>query len=181
MSAINDNRTQELNDRIIQRNIVTSSSSHHLERTLNFRPVSTKYMVLPIIDDRKIIPKHTTFHNTLNKHFDQEQPQDHVYHHTGDRSGPWSNFSSNIDVESTLRSQFFAIQKNDQAVYIPSSNSDLYRKENYSNNQDISPHILLFKKEEFDSFNPTPIEEDQHLIFNNFTRNQLQDINNLDS
>jgi hypothetical protein len=32
----------------------------------------------------------------------------------------------NVDVESTLRSQFFALQKSPQAVYIPDVNSQLY-------------------------------------------------------
>jgi hypothetical protein len=42
------------------------------------------------------------------------------------RKPPFSGFAANVDTESLLRSQFFALQRAEQAVYIPSSKSDLY-------------------------------------------------------
>ena len=44
---------------------------------------------------------------------------------------PFSGFVENVDVESVLRNQIFALQKNDQAVYVPSSKSDLYMKDQF--------------------------------------------------
>jgi len=41
--------------------------------------------------------------------------------------GPGNGFLNNVDRESVLRNQFFALDKNsDQGVYVPESNSDLY-------------------------------------------------------
>ena len=36
----------------------------------------------------------------------------------GTANAPWSGFSTNINTESQLRNQFFALQRNDQAEYI---------------------------------------------------------------
>jgi hypothetical protein len=44
----------------------------------------------------------------------------------GDKKGPWSGFATQIDDESVLRNQFFALQKCEQSEYIPSSRSDMY-------------------------------------------------------
>ena len=43
----------------------------------------------------------------------------------GDR-GPVEAYMKSVDIESKLRSQFMALQKSDQAAYIPSFTSDLY-------------------------------------------------------
>jgi hypothetical protein len=43
----------------------------------------------------------------------------------GDRA-PVEYFMKSVDVESKLRSQFMALQKADQAVYIPEVSSELY-------------------------------------------------------
>ena len=38
---------------------------------------------------------------------------------------PWYGFTANINAESSLRNQFFALQDCDQGKYIPSTTSDL--------------------------------------------------------
>jgi hypothetical protein len=42
-------------------------------------------------------------------------------------SAPFSGFSSHINDESRLRNQFFALQKCEQSVYVPPSDSDMYQ------------------------------------------------------
>jgi len=94
----------------------------------------------------------------------------------GNTTSPWSGYSSNVNVESDLKGQIFALQKCDQSVYVPNSNSDLY---NYSFKPSIvstrhNPHSLLFKEERYNEFNPIP--ENTHIsLFNTATRNQIQD------
>jgi hypothetical protein len=41
--------------------------------------------------------------------------------------GPTEFYFKSIDQESRLRNQFMALQKADQAVYVPEVNSDLYQ------------------------------------------------------
>lgn len=152
----------EMNSKIYDRNIPSSQ----LQPYLNVRPVMTKYSILPIIDPRK----------KSNEHMEQ-QP---VYNinstfNPGDTKSPWSGYASNINVETELRNQIFALQKCDKSVYVPQSTSDLY---NYSFNtikQDM-PHSLLFSNEQFNNFDPIPTNI--HLgIFNNYTRTQLNGFN----
>ena len=143
----------EINSRIYERNIPPST----LQPYLDVRPASTKYSLLPIVEPRKQIQ--TPFnqlptYNTLT----QFNP--------GNKPSPWSGYSYNIKIESDLRNQYFANQKCSKAVYVPNSNSDLYvHNINYVNtNEDPFPY--LFKKEEFNAFNPNPENIGQQLFLN---------------
>ena len=153
-------RVDELNSRISKRNI----PSNDLEPSIDFRPVSTKYSVLPIVDQKAKpnvdIARYPTF-------------SPHKVYNVGNNKAPWSGFASNVHVESTLRNQNFALQKCNQSEYIPSSNSDLYSSI-VPHEENRQTHNLLFKQEEFESFNPSNVEK-QHVLFNNFTRQQLLD------
>ena len=105
----NLNYDNELNARLENRN----KPSSPLQPLYEFRPVSTKY---------------TLFHK-IDEPLDQ-QNQQYIYDpyqifNPGDRA-PIDYFMRNVDVESTLRSQFFALQKSPQAVYVPELNSQLY-------------------------------------------------------
>ena len=75
--------------------------SHSLQPYINVRPVMTKYSKLPIVDPRKEL------YSKLN-----EMP---VYNvgttfNPGTSKSPWSGFSSNINLESELRNQIFALR-----------------------------------------------------------------------
>ena len=78
-----------------------------------------------------------------------------------------SGFFNNVNTESLLRNQFFALQKSDQSVYVPSSNSDLYNV-NVVSKPVVQPHPDLFQKTEFKPFNPNVVNGGTQ-IFNNFT------------
>ena len=141
--------------------------SQLLQPYLDVRPVLTKYSYFPIVDPRKPIgvplkqfPTYSV-HNVFNP---------------GNTTSPWSGFASNINTESELRNQIYALQKCSQAVYVPNSNSDLYQYKFHSTKQP-NPHELLFHKDTFSHFNPNP--EPELLgsqVFLNSTRSQVKDI-----
>ena len=87
-------------------------------------------------------------------------------------------FKEFVNLESELRSQVFALQKCNQAAYVPSSNSDLYKYSyNPNNAKQSQTHSLLFQKENFCDFNPNP---DNKIVgsgmFYNSTRTQVKEI-----
>ncbi len=153
----------QTNQRIYDRNL----PSQMLQPYLNVRPVMTKYSYFPIVDPRKNIsvplvqlPTYDT-----NKVFNP-----------GNAQAPWSGFATNINKESELRNQVYALQKCSQAVYVPNSNSDLYTY-SFKTPTQPNPHELLFKDETFYSFNPNPAPSICGTgIFNNNTRCQIKDI-----
>lgn len=151
-------RTQELNNRISNRNI----PSGELEPSLDFRPVMTKYSHFPFVDQKKNSGENILKYPIYN--------QSDVFN-MGNRKAPWSGFASNVNTESILRNQCFALQKCEQSEYIPSSNSDLYNTyiHGYEN---VQTHPLLFKQEEYENTEENILEK-EHILFNNFTRQQL--------
>ena len=108
----NQERTQQLNDRIFSRNIPSSQ----LQMQFSSRPVSTKYATMPIVNPRakSQIPINVAPTYETTEVFNPGT------------SAPWSGFPTKIDDESKLRNQFFALQKCEQSEYVPSSTSDLY-------------------------------------------------------
>ena len=154
-------RQDEINDRISSRNMPSTP----LEPSYYHVPVSTKYGYMPILDQRKtptvslnnypVFSPHTTFN-------------------PGNSMAPWAGFANNVNVESTLRSQFFALQHCDQSEYVPSSSSDLYNVY-VPPNPVKQPFPNLFKKEIFDPCNPNPYNLVNN-FFNNNTRNDNKDI-----
>ena len=133
---------QETNNRIYDRNL----PSETLQPYIDVRPVMTKYSFLPIVDPRKRlnVPLHQKpTYNTQD-----------VFN-PGNTQSPWSGFASNVNKESELRNQVYALQKCSQAVYVPSSNSDLY-KYSFTPKHTEPQHELLFQESNFCEFNPNP-------------------------
>jgi hypothetical protein len=100
----------------------------------------------------------------------------------GDGKGPWSGFSTNIDKESQLRNQNYALQKDSLGTYIPSSQSDLYNltwknNNNYNKEEDKFFNSDIFIPPKQSSFNPNLYSEDVgYALFNNSTRIQNKDV-----
>lgn len=157
---------RQTNERIYQRNIPSST----LQPYINVRPVTTKYSHLPIVDPRAPLTVPLV-----------QQPVYNVQQtfNPGTSMAPWSGFATNVNVESELRNQIFALQKCSQAVYVPSSHSDLYQYRFRSQTQP-NPHALLFQESaSFEAFDPNPAPSVcGHAIFNNSTRCQVKDIEN---
>ena len=153
-------RNNEINDRIYNRNI----PSQILQPYLNIRPVMTKYSIMPIVDPRK-----------ENKVRAEQMP---VYNtqtifNPGNTKSPWSGYD--VNQESDLKNQIFALQKCSQASYVPSSNSDLYKWTFNPSYKVTQTHDLLFKEEKFTPFDPNP-EKIGHGLFHNSTRTQIKDL-----
>ena len=155
------------NMRIYDRNL----PSQMLQPYIDVRPVMTKYSYLPIVDPRKELHVKMEQMPTFNPH---------TVFNPGNTQSPWSGFASNINTESELRNQIYALQKCSQSVYVPNSQSDLYKYNFIPENQmptSFQPHGLLFSKDSFSSFNPNP---DPNIVgtnlFSNPTRAQIKDI-----
>jgi len=154
---------KETNGRIYDRNI----PSKVLQPYVDVRPVMTKYSYFPIVDPRKEVQVPLVQAPTFNVH---------GVFNPGNTQSPWSGFASNINKESELRNQIYALQKCSQAEFVPSSNSDLYNYK-FKTITKPNPHELLFEQNSFQSFNPNP---DQNVvgsgIFYNNTRCQVRDL-----
>ena len=127
---------RETNNRIYDRNI----PSQMLQPYLDVRPVMTKYSYFPIVDPRRPINVPLTQMPTFNVH--------NVFN-PGNTQSPWSGFASNINTESELRNQIYALQKCSQAIYVPPSNSDLYTYK-FQTPKQPNPFQLLFEDQTFD-------------------------------
>ena len=148
------------NSRIYDRNL----PSQMLQPYISVRPVMTKYSFMPIVDPRKELFVKMEQQPTYNSN---------VVFNPGNDMSPWSGYSSGVNVESELRGQIFALQKCDQSVYVPNSNSDLYKHSfQPSSSSSSQTHDLLFKKENFCDFNPMPSSVNMGL-FNNSTRTAM--------
>jgi hypothetical protein len=159
-------RQNIMNERSYSRNI----PSQPLQPYLDARPVLTKYSVLPVVDPRREIKTPLIQQATYN-------PQQIFNPGNVNGSGPWSGFASNVNNESELRGQIFALQECSQATYVPSSKSNLYNVQ-WKNSQEISqPFPDLFKKEIFGPTNKNP-ESNKigYSLFNNATRQQLKEL-----
>ena len=155
----------EMNTKIYNRNLPSSQ----IQPYLDVRPVMTKYSLLPIVDPRK---------KSNEKMVQQPVYNTNAVFNPGNTKSPWSGYASNINTETELRNQIFALQKSDNAIYVPQSTSDLYNysfntKKQHGNN--VNDHSLLFNNEQFNNFDPTP--NNIHLgLFNNYTRTQLNSL-----
>lgn len=171
---MNVNRLQELNDRIFERNIPSTI----LQQQFSQRPVSTKYSLLPLFDKYK--------EPTVPIETHQIYKQEEVFN--PGTSAPFNGFINAINDESRLRNQFFALQRCEQSVYVPSSQSDLYTvnipqksiQQEDSNGTNYDDRSLLFKEEDFDPFNPNVFRLGGSL-FDNHTRQQLKGVSDENS
>jgi hypothetical protein len=153
MSALN--RVNDNNKRIYERNVPNFPP----QMVFDSRPVSTKYDVLPILEKR----------NEGNTHIEQRSLFNHKSHFLPGDAGPVSTFLTNIDQESMLRNQFFALQKADQSQYVPPSNSDLYEVQ-VVGRREPQNHDLLFKNYVENNMDSKIQGLNQKVLFNNNTR-----------
>lgn len=151
-----------MNTRAYDRNI----PSQMLQPYLSVRPVDTKYAVMPIVDPRTPIKTQLVQQPIYNTN--------QVFN-PGNTKSPWSGYATNVNVESELRNQIYALQSCSQSVYVPSSNSDLYSHSFKTTNTTNQPFPGLFQKDYFNSFDPNP-EDIGKEMFQNCTRQQLKNL-----
>ena len=157
----NLDREEELNRRLAERNI----PSKNLQPLFNTRPQATKYTYLPfLVQD----PCKTSYSSTAEPY-----SVEGVFN-PGTSKAPWSGYIQNVNKESILRNQIFALQNDSRAAYIPSSDSDLYATTLIPGNDSTQPFPNLFKQENFGNFDPN-IANLGKSLFNNCTRQQLKE------
>jgi hypothetical protein len=168
INSFTDQTTSQRQQTVYLRSYMRNIPSQTLQPYLDARPVQTKYSILPIVDPRKAIETPLVQRATYT-------PE--TIYNPGNDFGPWSGYSSNINHESELRNQIFALQSCSQSQYIPSSNSSLYNVKWENNNKPIQPFPELFKNEQFCPINPNP-DPDRigYALFNNSTRQQIKDL-----
>ena len=151
----------QTNHRIYDRNIPSSP----LQPYLSVPPASTKYSIMPVVDPRRKLYVPLKVMPTFNP-FNQFNP--------GNDEGPYSGYATNINIESELKNQIYALQSCDQAVYVPTSKSDLYNYGFTPQTNMMQPFPDLFNKQQFDQCNPLP-QNIQQGVFYNPTRSQTID------
>ena len=152
------------NSRTFQRNI----PSQTLQPYLDARPVSTKYSYMPVVDPRKSSTVTLNQAPTFN-------PE--TIFNPGNTRSPWSGYASNVNRESELRNQIYALQSCSQATYVPSSKSDLYQL-HWNQKQVEQPFPDLFKEEKFNQHTYVHNADVGYALFNNQTRQQNKNIKN---
>lgn len=159
-------RTEEINQRMAYRNMPSSP----LQPQFDIRPQSSKYTKLQVVD------RHENHHEAI-----QVIPTYDigVTFNPGSAQGPWSGFATNINNESRLRNQFFALQKGaGQSCYIPNKDSDLYKHMPIPVTPSHQPFPDLFHKSSFEEFNPCPTGLGGN-FFENCTRQQIKELSSL--
>jgi len=158
-------RTDELNCRILERNEPQSA----LPPNFSPRPVLSKYARFPMLDARmpSSVPITSNFNYSAASNFTPPIM----------KTGPVSGFINNVNVESELRNQNYALQRGaGQNVYIPSSESDLY-KVTVSSKPSIQPYPGLFEQPNFNQSPHPNVCDSDHVgneMFRNNTRTQLR-------
>ena len=125
----------ELNTRLQSRNVPSAP----LQPLFDLRPTMTRYTWFQTVDPK--MP------GQVNYPYDPKE----VFN-PGQRA-PISYFMQNVDKESTLRNQFFALQRSPQKDYIPELNSTLYE-----NAMAYRPEYLSL------GFAPTDATETKHVV-----------------
>ena len=159
-------RVDELNDRISQR----LQSDVPLQPLYNPRLAMTKYAVFPMLDIRN--PSVPT---SIDSYLDYSTETSFAPIQS---KGPVDAYIKHIDNESNLRNQYFAISSAPQSVYVPSSDSDLYRNRPVAGSiNEEQPYPYLFADSVFDSSLHPNIAANPSvgsLMFFNDTRAQLR-------
>ena len=170
-----DYLVNEINERILERTMATGNT----DVLISPRPTSTLF-TLPL---QNVIPP-ANCEPRIMKYI--SDPKSSFLPCT--TNGTWSKYSSNINTESILRNQVYALQNAPQATYVPNSTSDLYnstiQKSSNSTAQGLYPNLPT-SISEYNMEKPyananvlnhySPSVNLGNNLFNNATRQQLKD------
>jgi len=154
-------RVNELNNRLGSRQFPDVA----LQPNFDPRPLATKYAFTPSYPKPSVRIQRNVDH-VVELNFNP-----------GSSRAPPQGFLNNIDKETMLRNQAFALQHGaDQGVYVPSSNSDLYKTTIVSTPGEPQPFPSLFSKSQF-AVTENPVEGTNigKNVFFNHTRTQLRE------
>jgi hypothetical protein len=137
----------ELNHRLERRWLPSTS----LKPLYESRPTSTKYSFFQSVDQTK---------SSKEPLLEYSEYSSNVFN-PGNRA-PVEYYMKSVDIESNLRSQFMALQKADQAVYIPELSSELYTAKGGTKDKEFT--------EVKDIKSRNPITKLEPFAFGNMTR-----------
>lgn len=124
---IADRQREWMNSHILKRN--ESNIQHNV--ILSDIPQETRYRVFQLTENKSGIPSLA------------QQPQfdlsDTFIPST--TKPPFVGFAKNIDIETNLRGQVYALQRGNQAVDIPGSKSDMYGSKQFPLIHKTPPHV----------------------------------------
>ena len=155
-------RVDEINQRTVERQFADKP----MKPCLDLRSLPTKYAIFPLIDRR------TPSKEPVNKYLDHSASN----FCPNISKGPADGFMRNVETETALRNQYFALQRGaDQHIYVPSTTSDLYGFAAVGR-QEEQPHLTIATQYKFEGrIHPNlasgKIGQDR---FNNNTRTQLR-------
>jgi hypothetical protein len=154
-------RLTEINTRIYERVIPSTA----LRPAYDVRPISSKYATMPILESRPTPTVATPFYQNFST--------ESVFN-PGNAKAPWRGWAERVNLESSLRNQFFALQRNDRAEYVPNSSSDLYQVTIDAREiEQPNPYLFDNGATNFAPMNPNPNDLGR-LTFDNSTRYQLR-------
>ena len=137
-------RLGEINTRISERNIPSAM----LRPAFEVRPLSSKYATLPILETRPV--------STVPLQSYEQFTTESVFN-PGNAKAPWGGWAERVNVETHLRNQYFALQRNDRGVYVPNSNSDLYNVTVIARDvEQPNPYLFDNGAADFSPMNPNP-------------------------
>lgn len=141
-------RTQELNERIFDRNRPLTYFNPVFEQ----RSQSTKYQKYPIT-----------------------KPIENDIIKMGYKT-KWSEFASNVNSESVLRNQVYPRSNSTSSQYIPPSSSDLYNRQPIEKQNEIQHFPHLFEESKFNNAEIGDLGKLGRDKFYNHTRQQLKNM-----
>lgn len=157
----------ERQDEINNRSVEFQKPNRPLQPYFSSRPVRTRNTILPLVDTYPLstVPIQQYMNYSVEKDF-----------HSGNGKSPENGYL--VEIESELHNQYFAIQNSGiQNYYIPSSQSDLYKKKEVIGRTEEQTHPLLFLKTPLLSSTVPEIFQEKKIgndLFNNHTRFQLR-------
>lgn len=165
IKRINENRVEDLNKRIFERNI----PSRTLQQQFSVRPVSTKFTKFQTLSENETLNNNEKI-NMLPTYNIQND-------FNPGSTAPPQGYINNIDDESRLNRQFFSNQNSFQSKWIPSTESSLYKTDKVCW-EDKQPFPKLF--EDFNSINSNINKLEKYNVgkdlWQNSTRQQLKNI-----
>jgi len=160
VSICNINSEKAANEKLFNRNF----PSTWLKPNYDLYPIPTRYTHMHLMDQRGIPNVEVMETTPYNPH---------LVFNPGNRKAPREYYAENVDMESNLRNQFFALQNNDQRYYVPEVNSDLYVN-NVPPVKQVYQHFpLLQKRETFFDTNPDRCQLAPDMFYNH-TRTNLK-------
>lgn len=160
----NSERQDEINNRTVE----FQKPNRPLQPYYSPRPVITRNTtVFPTVDSYPIskVPIQQYINYSVEKDFN-----------AGNGKSPGNGYL--VEVESDLHNQYFAIQRSGiQNYYIPSSNSELYKRGEVIGRIEEQTHPLLFIKTPLQSSSVPDVFQEKKIgadVFHNHTRFQLR-------